>query len=523
MKEDNSPSPSSNSSTNVNTAEQEQGNSWWGGWGQAQGWIEAVKEKSASTLEMVKKDLNEFVDVIQGDTSVAMNETADKLDKHVEGEEENKKDDIGNMGTTEFVKQGVKGLSHVLHSMSELMQVQEPDDSNEEFITLSEGSFSLQSYNRKQEKLHFLQTDPGTYCNEPEGSFNDWLQIFILDENKQDMSNLLTQNSAVRAIYSKLVPDVISHTTFWQRYYFKVFQLDNEERKREELLARAKVNTEGDNGEDDEDGGWGDDDDDDIEIVKEAVPQLKLEKESPQTPTKESLKTPTNESICTPTKDTIEHESVKKLKEPLVDPAVHLTSPLVQSMRGNETNKVTGQENKEKINENQNINEKTLETIESETGLDKSKESQNVDISPIKNNSFDKNSDDTTSTTTPPTTTTKNLLVTPEHENTPAEFSETASVSSWLSIDDDIKVKKIKGEQIIKSGTETTPPVSDGGSSTSSAVLVNKSEADDLDDDDFDIDLDDMDNLNEEELSKMVEKIKNKEDDDDDDDWENWE
>lgn len=44
----------------------------------------------------------------------------------------------------------ISGLSHVLHSMSELMQVQEPDDSNEEFITLSEGSFSLQSYNRKQ-------------------------------------------------------------------------------------------------------------------------------------------------------------------------------------------------------------------------------------------------------------------------------------------------------------------------------------------------------------------------------------
>ena len=42
--------------------------------------------QSASTLEMVKKDLNEFVDVIQGDTSVAMNETADKLDKHVEVE-----------------------------------------------------------------------------------------------------------------------------------------------------------------------------------------------------------------------------------------------------------------------------------------------------------------------------------------------------------------------------------------------------------------------------------------------------
>lgn len=48
----------------------------------------------------------------------------------------------------------------------------------------------------------------------------------------------------------------------------------------------------------------------------------------------------------------------------------------------------------------------------------------------------------------------------------------------------------------------------DGGSSSnSSGVLVNKSEADDLDDD-FDMDLDDE--VNEEELSKLVADIKNK-------------
>lgn len=40
-------------------------------------------------------------------------------------------------------------------------------------------------------------------------------------------------------------------------------------------------------------------------------------------------------------------------------------------------------------------------------------------------------------------------------------------------------------------------------------MLVNKSEADDLDDD-FDIDLDDVDGVDEEELSKMVAEIKNK-------------
>ena len=49
----------------------------------------------------------------------------------------------------------------------------------------------------------------------------------------------------------------------------------------------------------------------------------------------------------------------------------------------------------------------------------------------------------------------------------------------------------------------------DGSSSNSSGVLINKSEADDLDDDDFDIDLDDVDG-DEEELAKMVQEIKNK-------------
>ena len=50
----------------------------------------------------------------------------------------------------------------------------------------------------------------------------------------------------------------------------------------------------------------------------------------------------------------------------------------------------------------------------------------------------------------------------------------------------------------------------DGGSSNSSGVLINKSEADDLDDDDFDIDLDDVDDVNDEELQKMVQNIKEK-------------
>lgn len=54
-----------------------------------------------------------------------------------------------------------------------------------------------------------------------------------------------------------------------------------------------------------------------------------------------------------------------------------------------------------------------------------------------------------------------------------------------------------------------TDSIRNSGSSTSSAVLVEKSECkEDDDDDDVDIDLDE--DINEEELQKIMEKIKNK-------------
>lgn len=58
------------------------------------------------------------------------------------------------------------------------------------------------------------------------------------------------------------VPNVISHTTFWQRYFFRLFLLDREEKKRNDILARANTSASKD---DDSNDGWGDDDEDDGE------------------------------------------------------------------------------------------------------------------------------------------------------------------------------------------------------------------------------------------------------------------
>merc|ERR1712226_1273550 len=227
------------------TSSSAEGSTWWGSWGQ--GWIDTVKEKSAQTMQMVKKDLNEFVEVIQGDTSVAISETAEKIDEdEKDGTQVQEEDNFASIqSATKFAK---KGMANFLHSVSEFMAIP-PDDTREEVITVSDFPSSSTQYDRRQEKLHALQIDPGTYCNEPEGLFHDWLEVFNLDDNKLDMSNMLVQNPAIRAIYTQLVPAVVSHTTFWQRYYYQVFLLDAEEKKRQDIVARANNNSNEDDTE----------------------------------------------------------------------------------------------------------------------------------------------------------------------------------------------------------------------------------------------------------------------------------
>ena len=90
--------------------------------------------------------------------------------------------------------------------------------------------------------------------------------------------------------------------------------------------------------------------------------------------------------------------------------------------------------------------EKSCETIKDDNELEIKEDFDQIDSSNQKK--VESNSDTT--------------HLSPEHENMnkPSEISETASISSWMSIDDqeNMKVKKIKGEQTIKN--ESSRPVS---------------------------------------------------------------
>ncbi|XP_040830069.1 BSD domain-containing protein 1 isoform X4 [Ochotona curzoniae] len=105
-------------------------------------------------------------------------------------------------------------------------------------------SWLQQSYQAVKEKarLYSLQSDPATYCNEPDGPpelFDAWLSQCCLEEKKGEISELLVGSPSIRALYTKMVPAAVSHSEFWHRYFYKVHQLEQEQARRDALKQRA--------------------------------------------------------------------------------------------------------------------------------------------------------------------------------------------------------------------------------------------------------------------------------------------
>ncbi|XP_062365052.1 BSD domain-containing protein 1 isoform X5 [Cinclus cinclus] len=106
-------------------------------------------------------------------------------------------------------------------------------------------SWLQQSYQAVKEKarLYSLQSDPATYCNEPDGPaelLEAWLAQFNLEEKKGEIAELLATSPSIRALYTKMVPVAVSHLEFWQRYFYKLHRLEQDEARREALKQRAE-------------------------------------------------------------------------------------------------------------------------------------------------------------------------------------------------------------------------------------------------------------------------------------------
>lgn len=117
-------------------------------------------------------------------------------------------------------------------------------------------------FDQAQSRLSALQNDKRTYIDPVEDSdteYEKFLDSFDIDVRKKDISDLMVNESAVRGLYTSLVPSQVPHTVFWQRYvckhdfltstslkYVMIFRyfyrlelLKKDEQRREELKRRA--------------------------------------------------------------------------------------------------------------------------------------------------------------------------------------------------------------------------------------------------------------------------------------------
>uniref|UniRef100_A0A3P9N542 BSD domain containing 1 n=1 Tax=Poecilia reticulata TaxID=8081 RepID=A0A3P9N542_POERE len=204
---------------------------WWGGWFQQS--YQAVKDKSSEALEFLKRDLTEFSTVVQHDTACSIVATANAVKNKLAVE--------GSSETTEKVK---KSLSSFLGVITDTLAPPPDKTIDCDVITLvATPAGTTEVYDSSKARLYSLQADPATYCNEPDGppeQFDCWLSRFSLDEKKGEISELLVNSPSIRALYTKMVPAAVSHSEFWQRYFYKVFQLDQEEARRVVLKQRAE-------------------------------------------------------------------------------------------------------------------------------------------------------------------------------------------------------------------------------------------------------------------------------------------
>uniref|UniRef100_A0A224Z0E3 Synapse-associated protein n=1 Tax=Rhipicephalus zambeziensis TaxID=60191 RepID=A0A224Z0E3_9ACAR len=202
----------------------DEGTPWWNSW------LQTAKDKSSTAYEFFKRDLTEFSSTVQQDTAQAVSSTAAFV-----------RDKLKLDGENSVTTKAKEGLTSLIGSISEaLSPTWDPADDELSVIHDNE----VHPVDRWQACLHSILVDRNTYCHEPDSPpevYESWLETFNMEEHKDEIADILLNYSEVQRLYDELVPGAVSHEEFWQRYFFRAFQLWQAE---EELVNSVQESSE---------------------------------------------------------------------------------------------------------------------------------------------------------------------------------------------------------------------------------------------------------------------------------------
>merc|ERR1719376_1723781 len=83
--------------------------------------------------------------------------------------------------------------------------------------------------------------NPETYLTgaDDEEEYKKFCENFSIDDNKEELSGIMLDFKEVRSIYTKLVPDAVTHEDFWMRYFYKKSLIQKAEERRALLAERV--------------------------------------------------------------------------------------------------------------------------------------------------------------------------------------------------------------------------------------------------------------------------------------------
>jgi hypothetical protein len=86
-------------------------------------------------------------------------------------------------------------------------------------------------------QLHVIHSSLDSFLKDPAGDeYESWTKSFDVEKKTEDISKDLEKYEELRSAMEKVVPDRVSYSDFWKRYYFLRHSIETAEARRKELL-----------------------------------------------------------------------------------------------------------------------------------------------------------------------------------------------------------------------------------------------------------------------------------------------
>ncbi|KAB5545438.1 hypothetical protein DKX38_013550 [Salix brachista] len=224
--------------------------------------IHTLATKSESVIEIYKKDLEEFGFGLKNESAIirdvasrAVHDLPASFEASASVAQESFGQAIGGIGSTMW-----KSTAQIISQGRESILASDHDRDRDLLLSSTDTNRSSlgKQYSRFDAQVRALQCDFDTYCSEPEDKedYEKWKSRgFVIDEEKEEIERLITENGVIKEIYGEVVPDRVDNESFWSRFFYRMFKLNQAEEARALLVKRAI------SGDEEEDLSWDFDDD----------------------------------------------------------------------------------------------------------------------------------------------------------------------------------------------------------------------------------------------------------------------